>query len=143
MDVTSFRCGIVLFADMDPAQSMILAVVITILVISVLFTAIFAKLFGLWLRAHLAGAPVSIVSLFCMMLRRTPMKQIVRWRIMAAQAQLHITTDQIESAFLQGVDVERAILVLIRARQVGQEVTWNDVLSEDANQRLKSKLYDE
>jgi uncharacterized protein YqfA (UPF0365 family) len=103
---------------------------------------LFLRLFRPWVRAYLANAHVPLVELIGMVLRRTPMQEIVRLKIMAVQSGLSITTAQIESAFLQGADVERAILALIRARDTGvTDLTWENVISTDADERLKQKLY--
>ena len=71
------------------------------------------------------------------------MKELVRLKIMAVQAGLSISTHKMEGALLQGADVERAVLVMIRAQKIGKEVTWQEVIAEDANERLRKKLYQE
>ena len=105
----------------------------------ILVSVAFVRLFNLWLRAFLARANISLLSLISMKLRHSPIKAIVRWKIMAAQAGVTISTQQLESAALQGVDVERAVLVMIRARQTGQEIEWSDVIARDTDERLNER----
>lgn len=135
--------GVALIAAGNPAQLLLLVGAGIMLLVGLLFVLVFARLFNLWMQAFLAGANISLMDLLGMMLRRTPMKQAVRLKIMAVQAGLGITTAQIESALLTGADVERAVLAMIRARDAGQEITWEEVVSEDSSQRLRKKLYDE
>ena len=65
------------------------------------------------------------------------MKELVRLKIMAVQADLSVSTRQIEVSVMQGVDAERAVLAMIRAREIGKEVTWQEAIAEDANERLQ------
>jgi hypothetical protein len=84
---------------------------------------VFVRLFGPWMRAFLAGAPIPVITLLGMTFRRTPVNKIVDWKIIAAQARLPITTAQIESAYLQGADVELAVLAMNRAHETGVDLT--------------------
>ena len=130
-------------AGVQPMQ--IVALAALAVVASVLLGAlfVFVRLFRLWLKTILTGANIPMVALIGMMLRRTPMDDVVRWKIMAVQAGVPVTSAQIESAILQGVDTERAVLAMIRARQTGMSITWEEVIAEDADQRLHKKLYGE
>ena len=130
-------------AGVQPMQVVVLAAlaVMALAMLGTLF--VFVRLFRLWLKAILSGANIPVAALIGMMLRRTPMDDVVRWTIMAAQAGVPVTSAQIESAILQGVDTERAVLAMIRARQTGMSITWEEVIAEDADQRLRQKLYGE
>ncbi|WP_161604651.1 flotillin-like FloA family protein [Roseiconus nitratireducens] len=99
----------------------------------------FVRLFRLWLQAFLANAQISAPELVGMMFRRAPLEQVVRCKIMAAQAGLPLTTAQIESAALQGVDIERAVLAMIRAKQDDLALNWEDVIAEDTERRYRSR----
>ena len=103
----------------------------------VMLAALFAfgRLFDLWLRSFLAGAPVSVVELLAMRLRKIPPREIVRLRIMAVQSGVPLTTAQLQSAYLRGADVERSVLAFIRAKETGQQVTWEELLSTDLDRR--------
>ena len=57
------------------------------------------------------------------------MKELVRLKIMAVQTEL--------------AGDRRAVLAMIRAREIGKEVTWQEVIAGDANERLRKKLYEE
>ena len=95
------------FADIGRNQGhlVVLAVLGVVAPIAIVFFVVFLRLFGLWLQASMARANVSFLTLICMILRRTPMKELVRLKIMAVQAGLSISTRQMETALLQGADV--------------------------------------
>lgn len=126
---------------MPQGNAVLIIVFVLFAIITLLVLAFFAKLFGLWLQAFLARAQVSLPSLVLMHLRRSPVKEIVHSKIMAVQAGVSIPTHKIESAALAGADLERAVLVLIRARETSTEVTWEEVISQDMSDQLRSELF--
>jgi uncharacterized protein YqfA (UPF0365 family) len=130
-------------AELKPEQYIVVGILVLVALVGLVFCIVFARLFSLWLQSFLSGARISFLNLILMMLRRTPAKQVVRAKIMAVQSGLAIPTHDIESAILQGADVERAVLAMIRARDIGQEVTWKEIISLDATERLKKKLFDQ
>ncbi|QDU45295.1 SigmaW regulon antibacterial [Symmachiella dynata] len=124
-----------------PAQKMgewLAVAFIGVMFLMVIVTGVFYFQIGsLWLQAFLARTHISLIQVVGMKLRRSPVKDIVRWKIMAAQAGVAISAKELEAAALQGADVERAVLAMIRAQETGQEMTWNDVIAEDTDQRLR------
>jgi len=65
-----------------------------------LIVIVIAKFFSLWLRAMVSGAPVSMVKLVIMQLRKVPASVIVNVRIMAVKAGLDISSDELEAHYL-------------------------------------------
>jgi uncharacterized protein YqfA (UPF0365 family) len=128
---------------MPPAQVVILVVFAVFGLFFLLFLLFFARLFRLWLQAFLAGAGISFPILLSMLFRRSPIDEIVRLKIMATQAGLNIPISKIESAALQGADIERAVLALIRAREIGMELTWEEAISKDMSDQLRDRLLSE
>lgn len=106
-----------------------LLVILTVVWFAALF--VFFRFFALWLRAFLAGARISLPTLVLMRFRRAPVKEIVQLKIMATQAGIGIPVSKIEAAALMGVDIERAVLALIRAKETGVDVTWEEVITQD------------
>ena len=76
---------------------------------------IFLKFFVIWLRAKVAGAPVTWKNLIAMFLRKVPNALIVDSRITAMKAGLSVTSDQLEAHYLSGGDVGQVVLSLIAA----------------------------
>ncbi|MBN1557714.1 MAG: flotillin-like FloA family protein, partial [Lentisphaerae bacterium] len=81
----------------------ILFAIAGILIISLI--GIFFYFLGVWIRALMSGARVSILSLVGMKLRRVPPALIVDARIRLIKAGLNLDTDQMEAHFLAGGDV--------------------------------------
>ncbi len=88
----------------------VMALVIAVLVIN---------FFGVWIRALVARAPVSILSLIGMRLRRVPIAMVVDNRITAMKAGIQITSDQLEAHFLAGGSPAHVVIALIAARKAG------------------------
>ncbi len=59
--------------------------------------------FGLWLRARIANAPVSLGKMIGMRLRKVPVGLIVDNRITAVKAGIEIPSDPLEAHYLAGV----------------------------------------
>lgn len=102
-----------------------------ILLVALSMIVVFARYFRLWLQAFLARAPIPFFQLIGMKLRRSPVADIVRLRIMAVQGGVDIPTHEIERAYLQGADAERAVRAMIRAKETSQNVTWEELISTD------------
>jgi uncharacterized protein YqfA (UPF0365 family) len=127
-----------------PQESIFIFVILAIvLLLNLLILFLFAKVVRLWLQAFLAGAKITIPTMLLMYLRRSPVETIVRLRIMAVQGGVPVPISKIESAALLGVDIERAVLALIRAREIGLDVAWEEVINKDMSDRLREDLFPE
>ncbi len=86
-----------------------------VVLVALVLIFILAKYFGIWIRARVANAPVGILNLIAMSLRKVPPALIVDSRITAAKAGLDFTTDQLEAHYLAGGDVPAVTLAMIAA----------------------------
>ncbi len=96
--------------------------------------AIFIILFnflGLWLRAAIAGAPVGILNMVAMRLRRVPVNLIVDQRITSVKAGLKLSTNELEAHYLAGGNVEQVVLALIAADKAGIALDFNRACAID------------
>src|SRR5206468_2853982 len=75
--------------------------------------------FGLWLRARIANAPVSLGKMVGMRLRKVPVGLIVDNRITAVKAGIDVRSDPLEAHYLAGGDVNHVVLALIAADKAG------------------------
>src|SRR5438093_11878274 len=75
--------------------------------------------FGLWIRARIANAPVSLGKMVGMRLRKVPVGMIVDNRITAVKAGIEVPSDPLEAHYLAGGDVGQVILALIAADKGG------------------------
>ncbi len=96
----------------------------------VLFYFIFSYL-SLWLQALVSGAKVGLINIIFMRFRKVPPKLIVESKIMAVKAGIEISTDSLESHFLAGGNVSRAIQSLIAADKANIELTFNRAVAID------------
>jgi uncharacterized protein YqfA (UPF0365 family) len=87
--------------------------------------------FGLWLRARISGAPVSMGTLIAMKLRGVPVAQVVDARITAVKAGLPVATDPLEAHYLAGGNVNSVILALIAAEKSGIMLTFDHARAID------------
>ena len=72
---------------------------------------------GLWISALAAGVKMGIMKLIGMRLRRVPPARIVAPMIKSHKAGLKISSDQLESHYLSGGDVDRVVDALIAAQR--------------------------
>ncbi|MCB1236915.1 MAG: flotillin-like protein FloA [Verrucomicrobiae bacterium] len=109
-------------------QYLIIGVVgfIAVIVLLVVF-----KFIGIWIRARVANAPVSMLTLIAMWLRKVPPALIVDSRITAAKAGLFITTDQLEAHYLAGGHVDHVVLSLIAADKAEIPLTFDRACAID------------
>jgi uncharacterized protein YqfA (UPF0365 family) len=109
----------------------ILAIYGAIIVLVLIMAYVVFNFFGIWLRALIAGAPVSIGKLIGMRLRRVPVALIVDSRITAVKAGLEIPTDLLEAHYLAGGDVDKVVLALIAADKAGIALDYNRACAID------------
>jgi uncharacterized protein YqfA (UPF0365 family) len=81
----------------------------------IVLMGIFFYFLGIWVRALMSNARVSIASLVGMKLRRVPPSLIVDARIQVVKAGLELSTDLLEAHYLAGGDVISVVKALIAA----------------------------
>ncbi len=95
------------------------------------FVIILFNFFGLWLRAKIANAPVSLGKMIGMRLRKVPVGLIVDNRITAVKAGIDVPSDPLEAHYLAGGDVGHVILALIAADKAGISLDFNRACAID------------
>jgi len=96
---------------------LIVAGVILLIILSVIWN------FGsLWVQSLTAGAPISIIDLVAMKLRRVPLQLIVNARITSKKASLEIHSREWEAHYLAGGKVPELLKAMITAHMGGIEV---------------------
>src|SRR5438045_2040085 len=88
-------------------------VVIFLLIVLLVVFAILFNFIGLYIRAYVSRAKVTLVDLIGMRLRRVPAVAIVNARIQASRAGINVSTQEMESHVLAGGDVQRVINAMI------------------------------
>jgi uncharacterized protein YqfA (UPF0365 family) len=130
----------ILFAEIDNAALVYVVVMATFAILFVILAVIVFAMFGPWLQAFMAGCPISATKVLGMRLRRVDARQVVRCGIMAAQAGHPIPWAKLESAYLQGVDLEKVTLAYIQAMGAKKNWTFDDLVDGARQQRLEKML---
>src|SRR5258708_14312089 len=87
--------------------------------------------FGLWLRARIANAPVSLGKMIGMRLRKVPVGLIVDNRITAVKAGLDVYSDPLEAHYLPGGDVSPVVPASLSADKAGITLAFNRACAID------------
>ncbi len=107
---------------------LLVVIVIAIIVVSVLIT--FVPI-GLWISALAAGVKIGIFTLIGMRLRRVIPRRVVEPLIKAHKAGLPVATNQLESHYLAGGNVDRVVNALIAAQRANIELTFERAAAID------------
>jgi len=125
---------------MNSIASLLGVLVVGVLVVFALIAiTLFLYFLNVWIRALAARAPVSIVSLIGMKLRRVPVGLIVDNRITAVKAGIDLTTDPLEAHYLAGGNVEQVVLALIATKKAGISLNWDRACAIDLATKGTSK----
>ncbi|WP_077214020.1 flotillin-like protein FloA [Bacillus dakarensis] len=100
---------------------LLIAVVLGIVFIAILLTFVPVML---WISALAAGVRVSIFTLVGMRLRRVIPSRVINPLIKAHKAGLNVTTNQLESHYLAGGNVDRVVNALIAAHRANIELSF-------------------
>src|SRR5829696_7806958 len=92
---------------------------------------IILNFFSIWIRAWTSGAPVGIVELIALKLRRVPVGMIVDTRITAVKSGLPLTIDNLSAHYLAGGNVEMVVLALIAAKKAGIHLDFDRACAID------------
>jgi uncharacterized protein YqfA (UPF0365 family) len=102
-------------------NTLLLVLLIGALIVVLVFFAIFARYFRLWIQSVTTGAGIGILDLLRMTFRKVNPTVITRSKIMAVQAGLYdsegITTKALEAHYLAGGNVPLVIRSMIAARK--------------------------
>jgi uncharacterized protein YqfA (UPF0365 family) len=109
---------------------LIILTVIVLIALLVLVIVLF-QFMGLYVRAWVSGARVSLIDLIGMRLRKVPAAAIVNSRIQAMRAGLDVTTQEMESHVLAGGDVYRVINAMIAANKANIPLDWKTATAID------------
>jgi len=100
--------------------------------IGLLFLALFARYFKLWLRAFMTRARIGPLTLVFMSLRKVNPNIIVDAKIMAVQAGLtDVTNQNLEAHYLAGGNVLRVVRSLIVAHRARLGLNWDTAAAID------------
>jgi len=124
---------------------MILIVYVFFGIVALIFFAVFLKFFGLWFRALLSGAHISIGRLIGMWIRRVKAKDIVDSRIMLTKAGLATDSDLLETHYLAKGDIQKVSMALVAASKANipldfQRAAAIDLAGRDVLDAVKTSV---
>ena len=93
--------------------------------------AIFGRFAGLWIQSIVSGAPVGLLDLFMMRLRKVSPGVVVSNRITAKKAGLELSAAQLEAHYLAGGTVERVVRAMIAADKAKIDLPWDRATAID------------
>lgn len=126
-----------LLADIPVVFVVFFSVMILFMVIVL---AVMSWYFSIWFQAFMSGASISLFEIIGMRLRRTNAKAVVRAVIMAKQGGAAVSCNDMEKAYLQGVNLEKVTLAFIEAKKQGIELTFDELVDAERQDRLAEKL---
>ena len=124
--------------------------IVVVLLITIIFLAIFAQYASLWLQCKMTRARVSLVKLIMMRFRKVNPVVIVRSMIMAVQSGITqnypITCDNLEAHYLAGGNVPNVIRALIAAQRANIDLDWQtaqaiDLAGRDILEAVRTSVY--
>lgn len=111
-----------------------------VLILAILIVGIILmKFIGIWIRARVSNAPVKLLTLVAMWIRKVPISLIVDSRITAAKAGLDFSTDQLEAHYLAGGHVDDVTLSMVAADKAAIPLTFNRACAIDLAVKGTSK----
>lgn len=105
------------------AQGIFILVIVALAIILLAVILTFVPVM-LWISALAAGVKVSIFTLIGMRLRRVIPSRVINPLIKAHKAGLNVTTNQLESHYLAGGNVDRVVNALIAAHRANIELSF-------------------
>ncbi|MBL9200671.1 MAG: flotillin-like protein FloA [Opitutaceae bacterium] len=108
-----------------------LFVIVPVVIVALVFFAVFVSFIGTWLKARLNGAPVGVMNLLGMRLGGVPYGLVVEARITAVKAGIPLETDKIAAHYLAGGNVVPTVQALVAAQKAGIALNWDRACAID------------
>jgi uncharacterized protein YqfA (UPF0365 family) len=121
-----------------------------VIVAAIVFIAVLARYFNLWIQCIFTRAEINIWQLMMMSIRKVNPTVIVRSKIMAVQAGLTrvypITTRALEAHYLAGGNVPNVVRALIAAHRAHIDLDWQtaqaiDLAGRDLLEAVRTSVY--
>jgi uncharacterized protein YqfA (UPF0365 family) len=108
-----------------------LLVVVVALIVFVIFMVVFFSFLRLWVQCLLTGAQISILDLIGMKLRNVDYAMIVRQKIALVQANVKVSTREMEAHYLSRGNVPKTAAAVIAAHKAGMDLPWKTAAAID------------
>ena len=134
----------------DSSPALMIGVIAIIVIIALIFIAVFARYISLYIQCWMTGADISLPHLVIMSIRKVNPAIIVRAKIMAVQAGLtevyQLSTRDLESHYLAGGNVPNVIRALVAANRANIDLDWQtaqaiDLAGRDILEAVRTSVY--
>jgi uncharacterized protein YqfA (UPF0365 family) len=126
--------------------------VLAMIALAAIMAAIVLNYGGIWFRAYMSSANISLWSLIGMSFRRVDARVIVQAKIMAVQAGMGlekhtgVTTRRLEALYLAGGNVPNVIKAIIAAHRAGIDLDFDraaaiDLAGRDVLDAVQTSVY--
>src|SRR6516165_2907970 len=128
----------ILAADVSPdkgpistGQVIMLGAAVILVILGLIGLVIFFSFLRLWVQCLLTGAQISILDLVGMKLRNVDYGMIVRQKIALVQAQVKVSTRELEAHYLSRGNVPKTATAVIAAHKAGMDLPWRTAAAID------------
>jgi uncharacterized protein YqfA (UPF0365 family) len=118
-------------AEPNPWNIVMVVAGLIVCVIVVILMVIFFSFLRLWVQCLLTGAQISILDLVGMKLRNVDYPMIVRQKIALVQANVKISTRDLEAHYLSRGNVPKTATAVIAAHKAGMDLPWRTAAAID------------
>ncbi|MGE3806885.1 MAG: flotillin-like protein FloA [Gemmataceae bacterium] len=115
----------------NPTALIMLVAGLIVLIILVIFMVVFFSFLRLWVQCLLTGAQISILDLIGMKLRNVDYAMIVRQKIALVQANVKVTTKELEQHYLSRGNVPKTATAVIAAHKAAMDLPWRTAAAID------------
>ena len=98
------------------------------------------SLFVPWVQAFVSGAPVPLIALIGMKLRKIDVSLVLKCLILARQSGVPLTIYELQQAYLRGVDLEKLTLAHVESQKQQLGLSFEELVELDLKDRLAEKL---
>ncbi|MGA2497334.1 MAG: flotillin-like protein FloA [Tepidisphaeraceae bacterium] len=113
------------------SNPIVIAILVVVGIVLLVLFAVLAQFIGLYVRAMVSGAHVTLLELIGMRLRKVNAIMIVNSRIQAMRAGLNVSQVEMESHMLAGGNVPRVITSMIAANKANIDLSWKTATAID------------
>jgi uncharacterized protein YqfA (UPF0365 family) len=106
-------------------------VIIGLLALIAIFIFLYFVPVGTWFAAILSGVKITLLELFLMRLRKSPVTEIVNGLILSAKADLILSRKQLESHAKAGGNILNVVMGMISAKKAGINLPFEKAAALD------------
>lgn len=115
------------------AQVSVIGLVV-LLIVSVFLVVVLAAMVQhaqIWFQAYMTGVPLSLSQIIGMRFRKVDPRAVVQTLIITKHAGIELACHEVERAYLQGTNLQRIALALVRAKKEGRDFTYRQLVDAD------------